>query len=296
MRLTPTSFFSRPTLMTELPPLDAASGAIAQRIRFVVEPAPGVVPLWTLTDPYCRSAVAEELLPERLMGPAPSGPPAPDELDFLFLPGGSATTVEWQHDAVQWMNEPSPLAESPTIDLVVEGDRVLWRPGRAVLVGGADRLAEVRAGLVEFAFHEGELRKLEHELEADWPRAESDVSLVHDVDRRALADCGHIGEMSRRTALRRIRFARLAPRLEKASIRLTGPTRQLVAELASKADVADRLGCVDDRLEVFEDLYELANDRRADFQYFRLEYRLEAWIILILVIEVLIMMFEVWWE
>jgi len=285
----------RPKFTAGLPPLDTVNGATALRIRFVAEPASGVIPLWTLTDPYRRSAVAEELPPERLFGLAKGELAATDELHFLFLPSGAATPIEWQRRAEQWMNEPSQVAETTTIDLAVQSDRVLWRPGRAVLFGNADRLAELRAGLVEFSFHEGELRNLELELEADWPRAESDVPLVHDVDRRALADCGHISEMSQRTALRRIRFTRLAPRLEKASIRLAGPTRRMVAELASQADVVDRLESVDDRLEVFENLYELANDRRADFQYFRLEYRLEAWIILILVIEVLLMMLEIWW-
>jgi hypothetical protein len=281
--------------MTNLPTLDAASGAIAQRIRFVVEPASGAKPLWTFTDPYRRSAVAEDLACEGLFEAARRGPPAADEFYFLFLPSGSATPIEWQRGAEEWMNEPALVAEHPTIDLVAQSDRILWRPGRAVLVGSAIRLAETRAGLIDFSFHEGELRKLERELEADWPRAESDTALAHAVDRRALVRSGHIGEMSQRMALRRIRLARLAPRLEKASVHLAGPTRRLVAELVLQAEVVDRLKNVDDRLEVFEDLYELANDRLAEFQSFRLEYRLEAWIIAILVIEVLLMLFEIWW-
>ncbi len=282
--------------MTDLPPLDAAGGAIAQRICFVVKHAPGVMPLWTLSDPYSRVAVAEDVPLNGLFALAPCGPPDSDAFYFVFLPSGSVTPIEWQRAAEQWMNEPSPLAECPTLDLVVQSDHVLWRPGRAVLVGNASRLDEIRAGLIDFSFHEGELRKLERELEADWPRAESDVSLAHDVDRRALVGCGHIGQMSQRTALRRIRFARLAPRLEKASTSLAGSTRRLVAELTLQAEVVDRLKNVDDRLEVFEDLYELANDRLAEFQHFRREYRLEAWIIVILVIEVLLMLFEIWWE
>ncbi|HUY34169.1 MAG TPA: hypothetical protein VMV69_15585 [Pirellulales bacterium] len=291
--------------MTDLPPLDAASGAIAQRIRFVVKPASGATALRTFTDPYGRSAVAEDLAAERLLEATRREPPAADEFYFLFLPSGAATAIEWQRAAEEWMNGPSPPAERPagdpstgdlpTIDFVAQSDRILWRPGRAVLVGGAKRLEETRAGLIDFSFHEGELRKLEGELEADWPRAESDALPAHDVDRRALDRCGHVGEMSQRMALRRIRLARLAPRLEKASLSLAGSARRLVGELALHADVVDRLKHVDDRLEVFEDLYELANDRLAEFRCFRLEYRLEAWIIAILVIEVAVMFFEIWW-
>ena len=102
--------------------------------------------------------------------------------------------------------------------------------------------------------------------------------------------------MTRRMALRRIRFARLAPRLEKAPQGLSGPTRRLFSELAQQADVVDRLRSLDDRLEVFEDLYELANDRLGELSYFQKEHRLEAWILAMLLVEVFLMLFEIWWS
>ena len=61
-----------------------------------------------------------------------------------------------------------------------------------------------------------------------------------------------------------------------------------------QAEVVDRLGWLDDRIEVYEDLYELANDRLSEFSYFNREYRLELWIILLLIAEVVIMLGELW--
>ncbi|HEV3003818.1 MAG TPA: hypothetical protein VGX78_05125 [Pirellulales bacterium] len=279
--------------MSSVASIEIKNGVIAQRIRFVAEPPRGATPLLTLTDPVRRYAVCEEVPP----GVPPSDRAAADELCVLFLPGDSATPVDWRHAGEEWLDGPALECEQGAIELIVESDRVLWRPGRAVIIGGGERSAETLAGLVEFSFHESELRKLECELEADWPRAESDALVAHDIDRRALArSARQISEMSRQTALRRIRFARLSPRLEKPSFRLGEAARRMVDELAHEVEVADRLKHVDDRLEVFESLYELANDRLADFSYFRLEYRLEAWIILILVIEVLLMAFELWWS
>jgi hypothetical protein len=290
--------------MTNLPSLEAASGAVAQRIRFVAEAPPGAVPLWELADPYPRLAVAEELSPAALTNGSARGPAPGDAFDFLFLPAGSATPIEWQRAAETWISQPlwsaeSSLTEPPEfepalLDLTIQSDRILWRPGKAVLVGSGKRLEETRAGLIDFSFHESELRKLESELSADWPQAEVDALAAHDVDRQALADCRHITEMSQRTALRRIRFARLGPALEKASTGLTGPTRRMVAELVLQTEIVDRLKHVDDRLEVFEDLYELANDRLAEFRFFRHECRLEEWIIVILVVEVVLIVFEIW--
>jgi hypothetical protein len=277
--------------MSNLPALEAIDGTIAKRIRFVAQPPRGITPLVTITGPLGRHAVAEDVSSHSPLEAAH------DELCVLFIPGGSDMPIEWRSKAEEWLNEPTFDPEQSTVELSFEGERIFWRPGRAVIVGDGEHGDDPLAGLAEFSFHEGELRKLERELEADWPRAESDALTAHDVDRRALArSAAQISQMSRQTALRRIRFTRLSPRLDAPSLRLGDTSRRMVGKLAHEADIAGRIERVDKRLEVFESLYELANDRLADFTYFRLEYRLEVWIILILVIEVLVMFFELWWS
>jgi uncharacterized Rmd1/YagE family protein len=103
-----------------------------------------------------------------------------------------------------------------------------------------------------------------------------------------------VNQTTRETALRRIRLARLSPHLEKPTLSLSGPARRLVSELANQADVPDRLKYVDDRLEVFENLYELANDRLSEYSHFVREYRLELWIVALLVVEALLILVELW--
>ena len=100
--------------------------------------------------------------------------------------------------------------------------------------------------------------------------------------------------MTRQTALRRVRFARLAPCLHKPAATLTGSARRLAGELAVQAEVVDRLGSVDDRLEVYEDLYELANDRLSEFSYFYREFRVEIWIVVLLAAELIVMLADLW--
>jgi hypothetical protein len=245
-------------------------------------------------DPYPRSAVGETIELEQLFAEAAGYPPPTESFLCLLLPSGAATPVDLQRRAEDWMNAPELSAEFPLADLVVQSDRILWRAGRAIVIGSPRRFDEVLAGLVDFSFYEAELRKLEHELDADWATAEADVPLTHSVDAEALYRRPHVDQMTRRMALRRIRFARLSPRLEKASVTLAGPIRRLVYELAQQAEIVDRLHSVDDRLEVFEDLYELANDRLGEFGYFQKENRLETWILAVLFLEVAIMLFEIW--
>ena len=73
-----------------------------------------------------------------------------------------------------------------------------------------------------------------------------------------------------------------------------------MSELLVQCEILDRLKAVDDRLEVYEDVYELANDRLLEYGNFRTEAKLEFWIIVILVVELVLMLAEIglsiWFE
>ena len=239
--------------MTETPSNMATDNAIAQRIRFVTQAAAGAAQLAAFAHPYPRFAVAEAISVEDLLAQPFTAEPDADRLSLLLLPAGLASALELQKRAEQWMHRGGLSAGQPTVDLMLRSERILWRPGQALLIGPPERLAEVLPGLIQFAFYEGELRKLEREMEADWQTAEADIRLTHSVDRADLPQRPHVDEMTARTARRRMRLARLEPCLEKAPISLPGPARRLASELAMQAEVVDRLGWLDDRIEVYED-------------------------------------------
>lgn len=262
----------------------------AMLVRFLSGAKPGDHVLATFADPYARVAVATPLTLEALRERSATEPL--DELCFVFLPGGSATPFEQQKWAEEWMAKPAAPDAVPTIELVMRSDRILWRPGRALMHGAADRADETLAGLVDFAFHEAELRRLEREVQADWPVAEGLVPLTHSVDNAAVRRQAHVDEMTEITTMRRMRHVRLERRLDKASITLPGSARRLVSELAVQSEVTDRLKSLCDQLEVFEDLCESANDRLLEYSYYRGEYRLELWIIVVLVLELVLILAE----
>ena len=279
--------------MTETSPAAEASGIRALRIRFVEHLREGVAPLETFAHPRRCHAVAEATTPDDLVQPSTAASSL-DDLRLLMVPSGSATPIEWQRRAEEWMHGGSTSGSQPTIDLLLRSERVLWRPGQAVIVGMPERCDELLPGLVQFAFYEQELRKLERGLDADWDIAQADIALTHGVGKEALARQGHVNTLTTRSSVRRMQFARLEPCLEKPSITLASPARRLAGELAAQAEVVERLHWVDDKLEVYEDLYELANDRLSEFAYFVREYRLEAWIIVLLVVECVLMSVELW--
>jgi hypothetical protein len=280
-------------LSHEIPTVEAKPKAVV--IRFV-EQLPAAVPaLATFVHPQKAFAVAESAGVEQLLTLPSLSEHKSDRLRLLLLPAGLALPQELLRQAEDWMQRGGNPEGEPTIELLLRSERILWRPGQALMIGPPERLDEVLRGLIEFAFYEGELRRLEREVEADWSTLEADSHLTHSVTPAACERRRHIDEMTMMALQRRMRFARLEPCLEKASVSLPGPARRLAGELAMQAEVTERLGWLDDRLEVAEDLYELANDRLSEFTYFHREFRLELWIVVLLLAEVAIMAAELWW-
>ena len=273
-------------------PLTPVEGVTALRIRFVGEPSLGARVVMEFPE-LGRFAVAGSLALDDL--PPASEPHAGPELYVLCLRGGAAVPFEWRQRAEAWMAKPPSRPGQAMLDLVLQSDRVLWRAGRALVIGAPDRFDDVLAGLIHFSFYEGELRRLEAEIDTWWEAAERDAALTHQVDTAAVRRWPHVNRMTEVATLARMRLVRITRPLEKAAGTLAGPARRLVSELALQAEVADRLTYVDDKLEVFEDLYELANDRISEFNYFRREYVVEIWIVVVLLLELTLFLVELFW-
>ena len=87
--------------------------------------------------------------------------------------------------------------------------------------------------------------------------------------------------------------ARLESEFAKAPRALAGDARQVMTRLIDEAEVDARLEAASNRLEAFEDLYEGANDRIADYRWYLSSEWLEVGIIFLLVIEVAMLGFQI---
>ena len=266
-------------------------------VRFVDAAGPEQVVLREFPDPYPQPwcAVIEAVGLDRL--PPVAAAERDDGFHLLFLPGGSATAIEQQKLAEQWMTKPPDPGAEPTVEIVLRSERILWRPGRCLIQGAPDRMREMFLALADWCFYEGQLRKLERDLCNDAETLAGDVFLTTAaVDKESLRALLHAHERACTMTHRRIRFTRLLRPLEKAPITLTGSGRRLFSELLVQCEVQDRLKAFDNRLEVYEDTYELANDRLMEYGNLRAEAKLEIWIIVILVVEVVLMLWEIGWK
>jgi hypothetical protein len=153
--------------------------------------------------------------------------------------------------------------------------------------------------VVDFAFHEHELHRLEAEIDADWPVAQADLPLMHHVCRTEVAREAAVAQRGTEVALRRLRCARPETGLFTPSATLGEGARELGEALREESDLETRMEILDGRVETFEYIYELAGQRISDYRHFRREYAVEIVIAVILAIEAVLVTYEVYlyyWE
>ena len=259
------------------------SRPVALRVRF---PAASGLPSGSRFDRHALAPpIIEELATDILLKGLATAT-ADDVLDVIVLPSGQAELLPLQRTVEAWIAQPSAGEHaSAPIDLVFRGDRICWRPDRAMVIVAGTRREEVVAGLVGFARNELELRRLESETSEKLSAAAGDVDLTHAVVRASLSRQARVNAITVWAAQARIRFTLLEPTVASGAAALPPPSLRLARELAVQSEVVERLRVLDDQLEVVADLYELANDRLTEYSYFLREYRLERWILLALVAE-----------
>ncbi len=286
--------------MSATSPASQTTRVTLKHIRFISEPAslaaasalseaPGKV-LMTFVDPFACTAVVTEASPAEIE--TSDGAASAPDLAVLLVPEGTPDQAQWQRKARQWVEAgdgPAPIR------IVVDEDAsILWRPGRAVIIAPAGAVEGLCTAVVDFAHYERQLRALESEIAADWPLAEKHMPLVHAADKATLKKSGDLGIATLRAVTRRMRYARLEPHLFQAPEAFRNLTRTAARRLRTRTGVESRLEAADAHIEVFEDLYDMANQRTGEHFNFIREYRLEFAILAVLGAELILMVIDVY--
>ncbi len=259
-------------------------------VRFVKSPEPGDRVLMRLEEPDSRVATCRSLPFAEYANPSTAETSSsPTEAELFILQLSPTAGVLWRAEAESWIAEVGTGLEGQILHSKVEGGFVLWKPGFAVVQTTAELQEPMLDALVDFSFYEGELRKLEREVAADWSRAQADVPLVHHVAKAELARGQQVGHMARSVALRRLRCARIGPRLLGVAPGSGDAAARLAARLRDEANVEARFEMVDSQLEVYEYQYEMISQRISDYTHFRHEYVVEIVIVVLLAAELVTM-------
>lgn len=209
------------------------------------------------------------------------------DLGLLVLPGSPDHDGTLPAEAIAWVEEGGP-----TQMLALHGAVVAWAPGRAVIIAASDRLAAVRAAVVEFCFFERELRSIEAEVTAAWPHVDADAPLAFEFNDRDAGRRREIGERFRRTVALRGRLARLAPHLERPPLFPPTLASQVAERLRERSRMAERAGFLDGQITVQERVYDLCGERSSDWTIARRSIALEWAIVVLLVVQTALLVAE----
>lgn len=176
--------------------------------------------------------------------------------------------------------------------LALHGAVVAWAPGRAAILAQPERLAAVRAAVVEFWFFEHELRCIEADVAAAWPHVDAHAPLAFEFNDRDAGRQREIGERFRCTVALRTRLARLAPHLERPPLFPPTLASQVAERLRERSRMAERAGFLDGQIAVQERVYDLCCERSSDWTIARRSLALEWAIVFLLVVQITLLVVE----
>lgn len=179
--------------------------------------------------------------------------------------------------------------QEPAADIQVRSDRMLWRPEVSLVVCNPERIRDILVGIAYFTFFVKEVARLEKELSSSWSQVRKDMRFIHQVDDSSFAEQSRVNDRSRWSYELRSDYSRIEPFVDSVPTYVPAASRRIIQELSTHTEILNRLKVLDHQLEVFEDTYELANDRILEYSYYRGEFKLEVIIIIVLVIELIFM-------
>jgi hypothetical protein len=259
----------------------SSSAVRVSHIRFAREAHPGESVHRRFIQP--RSIVAGEQPAELSSLTDKPWPDAVDDL-YVILPS-TPVPPEMRSTIDRWLADQDQPDMPPPLVVHMDAGTIRWRPGRAVVEGTVDGCKNLVAALIDFAFFEGELRRLEQGLLPYEASAANDVAFAYQIRQADKIQWRRLGQTQQSISGLRLTFARLEPSLRSVSRSLSPDAQEALTRLIAGSYVTSRLEAFDGRLEACQDLYEGAVDRIADFRWYRHGELLEIAIVVLLILE-----------
>jgi hypothetical protein len=259
-------------------------------IRFAEAESAGETVLLRFADPSPTIAAVKRV-------PAAGAIPAADSRDDLtvvMIAAEIANRKARLDQARQWLkSQEGPPAVRISLE---ETGWILFRPGVAVIAAPAEEMDGLLEAVVDFAYHERELRALETEAAANWHTAQSHLSLIHTMNEKEFRKSKDVGPATQSAMLRRMRYARLEPHLTLVPDHYKGAAREAALRLRQRPSMEARLEAIDGQIECYEDIYDMANQRRGEYENFIKGFHIEVLILMVLFLELCMMGLEFYYE
>lgn len=273
-------------------PIDSQSelpeGSQIQHVAFVTDNRAAREILLEFPEPRrCRAILTS--------GPNASPSAAADgttELTLLLTPSGEHDVPELLTTIWNWVEPEVPHDRRQGFLITLHGARVVWTPGRAAIIAPAERLDLLRLALVEFAFHDGEIRQIEQAIAKTWPELEADAPLAFQFDEKTAPRREQLGERFQQILGLRARLARINPVVHRPPIHPPTLAGQLGERLKERTRLAERIEYLSGQVEVVERVYEMCAERASEYVHSKKETTLEWVIIVLLATETIILLID----
>jgi hypothetical protein len=216
------------------------------------------------------------------------------------LPGGETmslaciqpTTDGPGGDLREWVESDPESRGAPAVWMSFQGTHVHWSAGRCAIAAPAERVAAVRAAILEATAHERVLRSVEEAMASAWPALESDAALAFEFDEASVGRRRELRERLHRTLVLRARLARISPYLLAPLAHPPTLASQVGERLRERLRMPTRHEAAATQLDVFRDAYDMCGQRASEFMLARTGHRLEWVIIVLLAAQLLLWGFE----
>jgi hypothetical protein len=245
--------------------------------------------------------------PDRAPATTPTAPSMPPALPAgstyeakAPLPGGAtmalacvpATAGEPIDGLRGWVESDPEARGAPPVWMSFQGTHVHWSTGRCAIAAPLDRIAGVRAAILEATAHERALRSVEEAMASAWPALESDADLAFEFEEAAVGRRRELRERLHRTLVLRARLARIAPYLLAPLAHPPTLASQVGERLRERLRMPTRHEAAATQLEVFRDAYDMCGQRASEYMLARTGHRLEWVIIILLAAQLFLWCFE----
>lgn len=273
-----------------LPPVPWASSQ-TQRLLFqpgvTANPAGGTILCEVATHPPCRLVVADAATS------APGGTDPPQtSLELLTAANDGVPEAEALQALRNWAEQGRPHPDPAIQTLSLHGVQVVWGPERVGVAAPGARLPLVLPTVLEFVCLEQALSGLERRLARSWPQLEEDSPLAFDFDHRADRRRGDLARRFQEVLGLRGRWAQLQPPLHRPLVYPPTLASQVGERLRERARLPERWESLGSQIDVFQNVYEQCAQRAHDWRLAWKGHTLEILIILLLLGQTLLLVFE----
>lgn len=248
-----------------------------------VEDAQGQRVMMSFDEPRPCYAVAVE-----------SSSQAPGVVPELFISSWVASTdnePESLSAAQHWHWEAQKPGAS--IYIALQGAQIFWTTGKIAIVSSEEKLPVVQKSLIEVAYYEMELTRLERHLHTLWQQLEQDSPQAFEVNEQSVAKKEELFQHFQQILLLRARLARITPAILSPHIYPPTLASQINERIRERTRMPQRLEFLSDQLEVFERLYEMCSQRASEYVIARRGNNLEWIIIVLLLFQTLFSLYEI---